>query len=376
MPRRPLAQPPQIGRSFMFTLNNPALDPGQFGIKLEALRHFRYAVWQLEKGKNGTKHYQGYIEFKAPVRFASVKKILDRAHIEARRGTRDQAREYCMKEDTRLAGPWEAGDWSRGGQGKRNDLDDACKLIKDGKSIRAVADEHPGTYCRYHKGLEKLQQLLADDRDENVDVCLLYGPTGAGKTRSVMDLDSEDNPVFKKDGTDQWFDGYNGESVLLIDDFAGGRSKIPLSFLLNLLDRYAVRLPVKGSFTKLRAHSILITTNIHPRLWYDYTHREEHYRALKRRIGEIMYYPGHDEESYSVTPKSFWDDWYEFCDEDTVFVKRYQGLFDLTDAEAVDDTPDEQKTTQSTEELSPVTLPTILDRRSPVINNIMTLVKK
>ena len=53
---------------------------------------YRDAVWQLERGKNGTAHLQGYVEFGKPMSLAAIKKVLGRmAYVEERRGTRDEA---------------------------------------------------------------------------------------------------------------------------------------------------------------------------------------------------------------------------------------------------------------------------------------------
>lgn len=63
-------------------------------------------------------HLQGYVEFTKPQRLTGVKKNLGdtTVHCEARRGTREQARDYCKKED---ANPYEYGNFTEGGQGTR-----------------------------------------------------------------------------------------------------------------------------------------------------------------------------------------------------------------------------------------------------------------
>lgn len=89
--------------AFVFTLNNPGDQPLEFDPNI-----VKYAVWQLEEGNNtGTPHYQGYVELvrkRALSRLHQLIPCLARAHIESRRGTAKQARDYCMKEDTRVAG--------------------------------------------------------------------------------------------------------------------------------------------------------------------------------------------------------------------------------------------------------------------------------
>ncbi len=64
-----------------------------------------YVCYQAEIGTNLTAHYQGYAEFTNRVRLAALKKLghsASKMHWELRRGTREEAREYCMKEDTKM----------------------------------------------------------------------------------------------------------------------------------------------------------------------------------------------------------------------------------------------------------------------------------
>ncbi len=84
-----------------------------------------------------------------------------------------------------------------------------------------------------------------------------------------------------------WFDGYDNEPNVLFDDFAGRMSKMPLTLLLQILDRYARQVEVKGSFVWWMPTNIAITSNFHPREWYDWTNREESYNALCRRIHQV-----------------------------------------------------------------------------------------
>lgn len=71
----------------------------------------RYIVWQHERApRSGADHLQGYVVFNSPMCFESLKAIDKRIHWEPRYGTHAQARDYCKKEYTRVAGPWEEGD--------------------------------------------------------------------------------------------------------------------------------------------------------------------------------------------------------------------------------------------------------------------------
>jgi len=80
----------------------------------------RYCTGQLEEGEQGLhRHLQGYLELSKPQRLSWLKAQLSgTAHWEPRRGTREQARDYARKSDTRVEGPWEYGDWQAGGRGE------------------------------------------------------------------------------------------------------------------------------------------------------------------------------------------------------------------------------------------------------------------
>jgi len=77
---------------------------------------------------------------------------------------------------------------------------------------------------------------------------------------------------------------------VLIDDFSGAASHIRLQNLLRITDRYPMSVPVKGGFVNWAAQRIYITTNIHPRAWYDWSTREEQYTALVRRFTTVVYF--------------------------------------------------------------------------------------
>ncbi len=71
-----------------------------------------FLVFQLEECPTTRRaHYQGYCELKKQLAFASVKRLLGDpgVHLAKRRGTAEQARDYCKKRKTRVSGPWSIG---------------------------------------------------------------------------------------------------------------------------------------------------------------------------------------------------------------------------------------------------------------------------
>lgn len=239
----------------------------------------RYLVWQLERCPDtGNLHYQCYVELHKVMRWNRLKRIIgdDGMHIESREGTRDEAREYCMKEDTRVDGPWEYGKWISG-SGHRSDLDEVAEKLKT-KSIKDVALEFPGTYVKYHKGLEKFKELLYEPRDKNKapEVIVITGPTGIGKTRWAYDR-YETADIYHKMGG-KWWDGYTQQKVVLFDDF--DKDIIPYRTMLQILDRYPLRVENKGGSIELNSEIFIITSNVSPYCWYP----EEDISPLLRRV--------------------------------------------------------------------------------------------
>jgi len=275
-------------RNWCFTLNNPEQDGDTLLQHLRTATGFRFTVFQLEAGDRGTPHFQGYIEFTSPKRLSALQRIIPGAHFEIRKGTSQQARDYCTKEETRTAGPWSIGTPGQETQGQRTDIDRGVTLIQEG-GIKRLRDEDPALYVRYSRGFDSLaRSLTLPPRPEPPQVLLLFGPTGCGKTRWFYDNTDLDSAFRMPLTTGFWFDGYEGQPDVLIDDFAGAASHITLAHLLQLLDRYPIRVPVKGSFVDWIPTRIMVTTNIHPKLWYNYTNRSEHFNALARRFTRLL----------------------------------------------------------------------------------------
>ena len=92
------------------THNHPPKDlvPQEYLEKWFTAGKARYVNGQLEKGQEGTTHIQFYLNFENPVRLASLKKHDSRAHFEPVKQD-NGASVYCLKQETRLEGPWEFG---------------------------------------------------------------------------------------------------------------------------------------------------------------------------------------------------------------------------------------------------------------------------
>lgn len=282
-----------------FTLNLPEDD--------EEMEDFRppvfdeevmnYLCYQEEVGASGNYHLQGYVEFTHRLRLNAAKAALGSTtvHLEPRRGTQAQAIAYCRKVDeTTLPDTFvEFGELKK--QGQRVDLVAFKDAVSGGARLRDLVEDHIGIVARYPKLYNTLTMLTRPKRtaDEELVVTLLIGATRKGKSRYVYDKygDSDDfygAPI--SNGT-MWFDGYDRQSVVLLDDFAGAANHVALNCLLQLLDRYPVLVPYKGGFCWWMPTQVFITTNIYPKDWYKWENRGEQYKALAARFHTVLYYP-------------------------------------------------------------------------------------
>lgn len=258
----------------------------------------------------GSLHWQGYVELRTSQRFSFVQRVLgigQSACYPAEAG-RQANREYCVKDggDYIELGA-EAPATTQGARTDlaqlRDDLADACRLDGAGAALRAALDKHPAAFFKYTNGIRAAIGLLdTAARTGPPQVEIHVGPTGSGKTRQAFDRFPtlwRCPPATR--GTQLWFDGYDGQECALFDDYDG--NGIPLSMLLQILDRYPLRLQVKGSFTNWRPAFILITTNIPFTHWYGDGNAEQK-KALQRRITKYIEYA--DDGSTSEPDAAMW----------------------------------------------------------------------
>lgn len=253
-------------RRWVFTLNNPKKTKSL--AKRWDARIVKYAVWQLEVGESGTLHLQGYLSFQNVQSFQAVKKVVGRrAHIEAAKGSEQQNRDYCTKKAGRKGGPWTFGTESQ--QGRRTDMETLATSVKE-EGLATAVEEHTGMAIRYFKGMQSVDTFFQTKRRvykgwKKPKIVVFWGETGMGKTRRAYTLAPTLYRVATHTGGTLWMDGYDGQETILFDDFSGG---VQFRLMLQILDGYPLRLPIKGGFTILRHEFIIITSNLSPAEWY------------------------------------------------------------------------------------------------------------
>lgn len=238
----------------------------------------------LEVGsETSTPHIQGYLIVGKATRktyfyktFRGDKKC--KFWMDVPRGDWAQNAAYTTKDENVLV--WKVPPASEAG--KRMDIEDFHQAIKRKPEISTdeLAEAgHLKCLAKYPRLRNELRQayLKKQTREfRNVEVHVRVGKAGTGKTKGPY---AEGAYIFD-DYDNGWWDGYDGESVVLLDDFYGG---IKWNFFLRLLDGYQCRLKIKGGFTYAKWTKLYITSNKHPSEWYAKGFPPE----LERRITTI-----------------------------------------------------------------------------------------
>lgn len=302
-------------RKYQLTINNPgeAWTHEKIREALEKL-NLRYYCMADEVGlQEGTHHTHIFLATNlSAIRFSTVKKLFPTAHIEPAQGTSEENRAYIMK-----SGKWQddpkahtivPGTFEEFGEcpiehpGERTDLAILYEYIKDGLSNFEIMEANPD----YMLNLEKIERARQAIREQQyrgtfrqLETTYIWGPTGTGKTRGVMEGQGYSG-VYRVTDYAHPFDSYAGEEVLLLDEYA---SNFKIRDLLNYLDGYPLTLPARYSnrvacYTRVYIISNLCLTKQYPEIQYE---SPATFGALLRRIQKVRRYTGPGEyEEYST----------------------------------------------------------------------------
>lgn len=292
-------------RKYMLTINNPVSDDRN--MTHERIKEILstcstdYFCMGDEVGENGTFHTHVYVQFKSPIRFKTLSKRFPVAHIDPARGSAQENIEYLKKE-----GKWagtsksnttvpdsfeEVGTLPLEAASANEEKIQLQALIKDGKTTKEIVEEMP-KFSLKTKSIDELRQCLNTEKYKKefrkVNVTYLYGETGVGKTYHVMKKHGPENICrITSYNNDRIFDSYQGQSVLVFEEFD---SQIPLSSLLTYLDIYPVELPARYYDRTACYTSVYILSNMRfeDQYRYEHDHQREKWNAFERRINNIF----------------------------------------------------------------------------------------
>lgn len=247
----------------------------------------RACVYQEEKGeKKQRNHYQITIQTMKKVTMNGLKKKLGckTMHLEVCRAL-NASIAYCKKEEGRVAGPWSFGEFAA--ERARTDWKVVKAMTKNGAPVARIAEHFYSDFVRYHSGILKARQyLMKAPKTREVQVTILYGATGVGKSHWAHSLcsDQEDPyTMFHYNGDTLWFDGYDNQKVIIFDEW---NAQIPITEMNRICDKWRYQARIKGGSTPAMWDHVVLCTNFMGWTWW--TSAPEGVRkAFQRRVTKI-----------------------------------------------------------------------------------------
>lgn len=238
-------------RDYVFTINNPT---GWDDAEIDACaKEAKYLCYGIEVGEEGTKHYQGFVMFHNARSLNSIKRLLTRAHLEPRKGTVEQAIRYCEKDS-------DFHEWGERPTFKRSSKERWKWVIEKAEAgdIDSIKDEEPAIYLRYLSTLRGLERRRPHVMDGELDNEWWFGPTGTGKSRQLY----ERYPDHYRKPLNKWWDGYENEEVVGLEEVHPGCGGWLGHFLKIWSDRYPFNAEIKGGTLKnIRPRKLIVTSN-------------------------------------------------------------------------------------------------------------------
>ena len=288
---------------YLLTFNNPddnGVEREKLKADLLALNPIYFCMSDEIGLEEHTPHIHVYVVFENARHFKKIKKVFPSAHIDQCFGNHEQCINYVFKE-----GEWEKkekgttnireshyefGERPQNHQGQRNDLVAIMEMIKGGAKPEDIFEVFPGYFTR----LGDIQKIISyyktlDKKDfRYVEVVYICGPTGTGKTSYVMDRYGKD--VYRVTDYSHPFDGYNGEKVLVLDEFKG---QLNFADMLNYLDGHRHPLPARYANKMPDYDKVYVISNTEFKFLYlEEMHNDSKgYDAWLRRFRSWIYFP-------------------------------------------------------------------------------------
>lgn len=274
----------------------------------EVLRslHYPYWIFSEERGSGGFHHYQGFIQTGKATRLSTLIKDFKAAgyvgdkgqgeiHFQPRgRQPVSEAIAYCSKTETHIAGPWSEGvPELHNKQGKRSDLEVLREAVDSGKTLAELMTDSETMYMMsgskvlwvknyiHAKAERKALEERRNHRWPKVHGIYIWGDSGVGKTTWVMDHFDDLYPV---SGHDHPFDGYEGQDVVLIDEFHLGGA-LDVDSILRICDRWRIGVDARYTDVTPSWSTVIMTSNLSPKAQFDRV-PDDQKPALSRRISE------------------------------------------------------------------------------------------
>lgn len=263
----------------------------------------RSGAWVYCVSAEGLEHVHMVLEDKNKTCFSIIKRIYQTAHIAMTQGNKKQVEEYIYKigkfeeKGEKIIKMLTVGEIV-GRQGKRSDLEEIKRMIYDEKLTPKQILSKSADFYKSEKYINKMyydKKMNETPVRRDVEVTWCFGGTGTGKTFFMSELT-------KKYGREEVyicnamnknpFDGYEGQSIICIDELRADSGYFDFSTLLSVLDCYTIEIKARYQNKLMLWTKVYITSPLLPHEIYtsDYYKKHDKINQLIRRIGFFNYF--------------------------------------------------------------------------------------
>jgi len=308
-------QDPQ-SKKWQVTLNNhreKGFDPERVKQELHSLKSLVYYCLVEEIGNGaedtedmpsteGTPHLHVFCAFTSNVRFSTLQNLFNsQAYLTRANGSCADNRLYLLKDgkwkdtvkaETTVEGSFE--EWGEMPQethfGSISVESMIIERILSGATNGEIILSFPA-YLRGLRDVEHVRQTLRAeeyrDRWRDIQTTFIWGKTGLGKTRGVLETFGYSN-VYSVNNYKHPFDGYAGEHVMLFDEFTS--EGIRIQDMNQYLDGYPISLPARYSNKIACYERVFIISNLELKHLYREVQisKPDIWAAFLRRINKLI----------------------------------------------------------------------------------------
>lgn len=278
---------------------------------VEVVEEYKGFRAQMEVAESGYVHWQGILYAKSPVRFSTLKrKFPGQWHMEAAR-SQEALRRYVSKSKSRVSGvePLVIGDVP---EIQDDDREKTVKevihglVFEEGASYSQIVEDYPEAahFLNAVREWVQIRDRKLGQKWREVTCTYIWGEPGVGKTRWVLDRFEDAFRVV--DYTHPW-DTYEGESVIVLDEFYGD---LEWGQFLAVLDGHRLLLPARYSDRQALHTRVFVVSNAP--LWEQYPKVPSHiWGAMTRRLNHVWKMTGEPSRPILEASRVDVDSWAE-----------------------------------------------------------------
>lgn len=308
-----MSESKEASRSWFCVLNNPEKIFGN-DKKPDEMVELAIDKWCKDKpertcainyeiGDQGTPHMHMVLEDPAKARFTAVQKLFPSIHIERTRGNKEQAEDYINKrgrfeeKNHTVVVPARYRGQIKACQGARNDLSVIEDLLDNGLTPSQIMDK--SLLFRKQETLIRKAYFAKRVKEtppiRDVEVTWHVGNSGTGKSYIYYQLVQEygeDHVYLMTDYGTGGFDLYEGQQILVMDEFKGS---MKFQELLNYCDKYKIQIHCRYA-NGYALWTVIHITSIYPpeeayKFMVDQENRDrDRIDQLMRRLTYIVYH--------------------------------------------------------------------------------------